>query len=232
MSAGGRLCTSQENPHFWVPTIKVRPPVGMLSYVVQAAECSRSCRARQSSWYPTLLSIRDSRTTFLASEREMPLREASWSGSQIHDGRKNHRRTQRDLRKVSSPPWNLRIFADVYCMVQAYVLNASCWLFSSNGTDFEQTRIFLKYRGWSLLLFEREQIAVRRDAFRGFGLWNLKTGGISISGTGWDVEKLRTNEHTLDKKKSRNRRMGEKPFVHTMWMYLWSTANIHSGRAD
>jgi hypothetical protein len=26
MSAGSRLCTSQENPHFWVPTIKVRPP--------------------------------------------------------------------------------------------------------------------------------------------------------------------------------------------------------------
>jgi hypothetical protein len=25
MSAGGRLCTLQENPHFWVPTIKVRP---------------------------------------------------------------------------------------------------------------------------------------------------------------------------------------------------------------
>ncbi len=28
MSAGGRLCTFQENPHFWVPTIKVRPPDG------------------------------------------------------------------------------------------------------------------------------------------------------------------------------------------------------------
>jgi hypothetical protein len=28
MSAGGRLCTLQENPHFWVPTIKVRPPDG------------------------------------------------------------------------------------------------------------------------------------------------------------------------------------------------------------
>ncbi len=26
MSAGGRLCTLQENPHFWVLTIKVRPP--------------------------------------------------------------------------------------------------------------------------------------------------------------------------------------------------------------
>ncbi len=25
MSAGGRLCTFQENPHFWVPTLKVRP---------------------------------------------------------------------------------------------------------------------------------------------------------------------------------------------------------------
>ncbi len=29
MSAGGCLCTLQENPHFWVPTIKVRPPDGM-----------------------------------------------------------------------------------------------------------------------------------------------------------------------------------------------------------
>jgi hypothetical protein len=30
MSAGGRLCTLQENPHFWVPTIKVRQPGGTL----------------------------------------------------------------------------------------------------------------------------------------------------------------------------------------------------------
>jgi hypothetical protein len=30
MSAGGRLCTLQENPHFWVPTIKVRPPDGII----------------------------------------------------------------------------------------------------------------------------------------------------------------------------------------------------------
>jgi hypothetical protein len=28
MSAGVRLCTLQENPYFWVPTIKVRPPDG------------------------------------------------------------------------------------------------------------------------------------------------------------------------------------------------------------
>jgi hypothetical protein len=28
MSAGCRLCTLQENPHFWVQTIKVRPPDG------------------------------------------------------------------------------------------------------------------------------------------------------------------------------------------------------------
>jgi hypothetical protein len=28
MSALGRLCILQENPHFWVPTIKVRPPGG------------------------------------------------------------------------------------------------------------------------------------------------------------------------------------------------------------
>ncbi len=30
MSAGGRLCTLQENPPFWVPAIKVRPPDGSL----------------------------------------------------------------------------------------------------------------------------------------------------------------------------------------------------------
>jgi hypothetical protein len=30
MSAGGRLCTLQENHHFWVKTIKVRPPDGTL----------------------------------------------------------------------------------------------------------------------------------------------------------------------------------------------------------
>jgi hypothetical protein len=30
MPVGGRLCTLQENPHFWVPTIKDRPPDGML----------------------------------------------------------------------------------------------------------------------------------------------------------------------------------------------------------
>ncbi len=29
MSAGGRLCTLQENPHFWVPVVKVKPPDGM-----------------------------------------------------------------------------------------------------------------------------------------------------------------------------------------------------------
>jgi hypothetical protein len=28
MSAGDRLCTLQESPHFWDPTIKVRPPDG------------------------------------------------------------------------------------------------------------------------------------------------------------------------------------------------------------
>jgi hypothetical protein len=28
MSAGGRLCTFQENPHFWFPKIKVRPHDG------------------------------------------------------------------------------------------------------------------------------------------------------------------------------------------------------------
>jgi hypothetical protein len=29
LSAGGRLCTLQENSHFWVPMIKVRPPDGI-----------------------------------------------------------------------------------------------------------------------------------------------------------------------------------------------------------
>ncbi len=28
MSAGGRLCTLQENRHFWIPTIKARQPDG------------------------------------------------------------------------------------------------------------------------------------------------------------------------------------------------------------
>ncbi len=28
MSTGGRFCTLQEYPHFWVPTIKVRQPDG------------------------------------------------------------------------------------------------------------------------------------------------------------------------------------------------------------
>jgi hypothetical protein len=30
MSAGGRLCTLQANPHFWVPTIEVRLPDGII----------------------------------------------------------------------------------------------------------------------------------------------------------------------------------------------------------
>jgi hypothetical protein len=33
MPAGGRLCTVQENPHFWVPTIKVRRPDGTLAII-------------------------------------------------------------------------------------------------------------------------------------------------------------------------------------------------------
>jgi hypothetical protein len=32
MSAGGRLRILQENPHFWVPAIKVRPPDGTTQY--------------------------------------------------------------------------------------------------------------------------------------------------------------------------------------------------------
>ncbi len=34
MSAGGRLCTLQENPHFWVPRIKVTPPDGITEPLV------------------------------------------------------------------------------------------------------------------------------------------------------------------------------------------------------
>ncbi len=32
MSAGGRLCTLQESPHFWVPTIKVRRTDGIRNH--------------------------------------------------------------------------------------------------------------------------------------------------------------------------------------------------------
>ncbi len=38
MSAGGRLCTSQEKPHFWVPTIKVKPFDGMFSTINKKME--------------------------------------------------------------------------------------------------------------------------------------------------------------------------------------------------
>jgi hypothetical protein len=37
MSAGGRLCTLQENPHFWVPTIKVTQPDG-ISLLIKSIE--------------------------------------------------------------------------------------------------------------------------------------------------------------------------------------------------
>jgi hypothetical protein len=30
---GGRLCTLQENPHFWVQAIKVRPSDGILTHI-------------------------------------------------------------------------------------------------------------------------------------------------------------------------------------------------------
>ncbi len=38
MSAGGCLCTLQENPHFWVPKIKVRPPDGIFFVFVIAKQ--------------------------------------------------------------------------------------------------------------------------------------------------------------------------------------------------
>jgi hypothetical protein len=34
MSAGGRLCNLQENPQFWVPTIKARQPGGTLVFML------------------------------------------------------------------------------------------------------------------------------------------------------------------------------------------------------
>ncbi len=39
MSARGRLCTLQENTHFWVPTIKVRPPDGNIGGLVGFINC-------------------------------------------------------------------------------------------------------------------------------------------------------------------------------------------------
>ncbi len=45
MSAGGRLCALQENPHFWVLTIRVRPPDGTYwdsGITVKAALCLTS----------------------------------------------------------------------------------------------------------------------------------------------------------------------------------------------
>jgi hypothetical protein len=38
MSAGGRLCTLQENAHYWVLTIKVRPPDGINKVIVRCME--------------------------------------------------------------------------------------------------------------------------------------------------------------------------------------------------
>jgi hypothetical protein len=39
MSAGGRLCTFQENTLFWAPTIKVRPPDGNIGGLVGFINC-------------------------------------------------------------------------------------------------------------------------------------------------------------------------------------------------
>jgi hypothetical protein len=46
MSTGGRLCTLQENTHFWVPTIKVRPHDGI--YIRRFGEKSWTQRLLQS----------------------------------------------------------------------------------------------------------------------------------------------------------------------------------------
>ncbi len=42
MSAGGRLCTFQENSHFWVRTFKVGPPYGIYAgeFLLQHVKCS------------------------------------------------------------------------------------------------------------------------------------------------------------------------------------------------
>ncbi len=44
---GGRLCTLQENPHFWVQAIKVRQPDGTLLWLLGAASWSRSLKLSQ-----------------------------------------------------------------------------------------------------------------------------------------------------------------------------------------
>jgi hypothetical protein len=60
MSAGGRLCTYQENPHFWVPSIKVGPPDGSSTFVfleafidpsLQATFCGKTDSERRGRWH-------------------------------------------------------------------------------------------------------------------------------------------------------------------------------------
>jgi hypothetical protein len=48
MSAGGRLCTLQKTPHFWVQKIKVRPPNGIIAdhgsrIVEKKTQCVHFC---------------------------------------------------------------------------------------------------------------------------------------------------------------------------------------------
>ncbi len=50
MSAGGRLCTLQENPHFRVQTIKVRPPDGMYRAAEQQPSLNSSDEPAASCW--------------------------------------------------------------------------------------------------------------------------------------------------------------------------------------
>jgi hypothetical protein len=40
--ARGRLCTFQENPHLWVPTLKVRPPDAIFTQFCRILGCAYS----------------------------------------------------------------------------------------------------------------------------------------------------------------------------------------------
>jgi hypothetical protein len=58
MSAGGRLCTLQENPHFWVPMIKVRPPDGISIFTIRVFTLSVNVE-KYSSVDPPVLKIKN-----------------------------------------------------------------------------------------------------------------------------------------------------------------------------
>jgi hypothetical protein len=60
MSAGGRLCTIQENPHFWIPTLKVRPPDGtysILNHIIRVS--THACKSFFLFKFPYLPSVEE-----------------------------------------------------------------------------------------------------------------------------------------------------------------------------